>query len=328
MNTSGYPILFIATAIVFLATLPSCKEKNDEFPPKTWSEYSYADNNIALRDISTIYYENDHSLWLGAKGSEGLLHHDGYKWVTYNKANTGIAFDSVTSIIRDGNGKLWIGFRTGLATFDGNIWSNIEQMTGLRITSVVVEGIGNIRVGIKGQSGGLATLSQGIWKFETPANSGIPSGNINALVSDNEQVLWAATADIGVIRLKNTVWENISSSLPLLSENFSAITKGKDGSIWAASVVSELIHFHDDTFVLMNTGTSKPVTSVVVTDDGNVWISTAGAGLVRFNGAEWKSYTMANDASLPSDDILYLSEETPGFLQFSVPGGRFYTIKP
>lgn len=327
MKPSRYYFFLFTAAFIWLVFLPSCKEKNNEYPPRNWSEISYTDNEIKLRDISVIYYENDHSLWLGSKGTEGLLYNDGYKWNTFNKNNTGISFDSVTSIKRDGNGKLWVGFRTGLATLDGNSWSNIEQFSGLNITSIEVEGIERIRVGIKGKSGGIASLNQGAWSFETLTSSSVPSGNITAMVSDNNQVLWAATADKGVIRLKNSNWENISSNLPLISKNFTAISKSPDGSIWAANETSEFIHFYNDSFTILNTGVSKPVTSIVTPADGNMWSSTTGAGLIQFNGKNWKSYTTANDAALPADDILCLSQGYPGYLIFSLPGGKLYTIK-
>ncbi len=319
--------LFLFTALIAcLAVLHSCKKKNEEFPPRTWYEVTYNDKGIQLRDISAIFYENDHSLWLGSKGTGGVLYNDGYNWVEFNQGNTGIAIDSVTAITRDGNGKLWIGFKTGLATFDGNTWVNIQPLTGLRVTSVVVEGIGKIRVGIRGKSGGIATWLNSSWRIETPGNSTIPSGEINSLVSDNEQVLWAATADKGVVRLKNSLWENMSNGMPLLSQNFTSITKSPDGSIWAASDASQLIHFYADTYAILNTGTSKPISKIVVTAEANVWSSTLGSGLIRFDGNSWISYTHSN-AYLPSDDIICLSESYPGYLVFSLPGGKVYMIK-
>ncbi len=326
MKKSRRIIFFLLSASVYFAILPSCKEKNDEYPPRTWSEYSYSGSGIAARNISTILYENDHSLWLGAQGSEGLLYFDGYTWNIFDKENTGIEFDSVTSISRDGNDKIWVGWKSGLATYDGSTWQNIHQFSGLRVTSVIVEGIGIIRVGIKGISGGLATLRNQEWYFETLLNSEIPSGNINAMVSDQEQGLWMATADKGIIRLKNTEFEIISAELPLLSQDFTSITKAPDGSIWAGSAASQLIHFHNDTYTILNTGTSKPITSIVITEDRNVWCSTTGAGLIKYDGNNWTSYTMEN-ASLASDDILCLSAGSPGYLLFSTVGGKLNLIK-
>jgi ligand-binding sensor domain-containing protein len=325
MKHKRITLFLVFSLFTCFAFLPSCKEKNEDYPPQTWSEYSYTGKGIEARDISTIYYENDHSLWLGAKEDKGLLHHDGYKWNVFDKINTGIDFDSVTSIIRDGNNKLWVGWKNGLAVYDGVGWQNIIEFSGLRVTSVAIEGIGYIRVGIKGESGGIATLQNDKWSFETPGNTEIPSGNINGLVSDNNQVLWLSSADKGIIRLKNAVWEIESDGLPLLSKDFTPITKASDGTVWAGSSASQLIHFFDDTYTLLQTGTSKPITSIVVTDDGSIWCSTMGAGLVKFDGSLWSSFSKENEM-LPSDDILYLTAANPGVLLFSTPGGKLYLI--
>jgi len=306
--------------------LTSCKEKNDEFPPLSWNENKYQSSAIPARTISVILYENDHSLWLGSQNKEGLLHHDGYKWNSYDKTNTGIEFDSVTAITRDLNGKLWIGWKSGLASFDGTSWQSITRFDGLNVTSVVVEGIGNIVAGIKGKSGGVARFSNNEWLFYTLSNSVIPSGNITSVVSDPDQVLWAATSDKGIIRFKNDTWENVSSTIPLISNNFTCIEVAADGSVWAGSATSQLIHFENDTFTVLNTGTSKPITAIEFTDDKKVWCSTMGAGIINFNGQSWLSYTMDN-ASLPANDILTLANGTPGYIYFSIPGGQLLMLK-
>jgi len=325
MKIFRFPQILWLLAFGLVLIFASCKEKNIEYPPPNWSEYSYLGPGISLRDISTVYYENDHSVWLGAKNKEGLLHQDGYKWNVYDKVNTGIDFDSVTSIVRDGNGKLWIGWKKGLASFDGTSWQKINEFDNRRVTAVIVEGIGNIIVGMKGESGGTAVFQNSKWFFYSLSNSGIPSENINSLTSDHEQTLWIATADKGIILFKNSTWENMSSEIPLLSQEFTCVTTASDGSIWAGSAAAQLIHFYNNTYTVYNTGTSKPITSIVIADNKTVWCSTFGAGLVNFDGTNWNSFTTDN-AALPSNDILCLSKGFPGNLFFSIPGGELLLI--
>lgn len=325
MTTFRFSQILGPLAIGLSMMLVSCKEKNAEYPPLKWSDYGYTSTSIEPRAISAILYESEHSIWLGAQNAEGLLYFDGYTWNIFNKENTGISFDSITSFIRDGNGKLWIGWKNGLASYDGNLWQQISRFEGLCVTSVAVEGIGNIKAGIKGKSGGIAELQNNDWIFHSKSNSDIPSENINALTSDHEQLLWMATADTGIVRFKNNSWENMSSEIPLLSQEFTCVITAPDGSIWAGSSASQLIHFYDDTFTVFNTGTSKPITSIVAAENGTVWCSTSGAGLVKFDGFGWNSFTMENEA-LPSNDILNIAKGFPGYLFFSVPNGKILII--
>ena len=168
-------------------------------------------------------------------------------------------------------------------------------------------------------------MNNGTWKFETPQNSNIPSGSINAMVSDKSQILWLSTSDKGVIRLLNSGWQHFSKPLSLQTQYFTSIAKSDDGSIWAASALSELVHSYNDTCTVLSTGTSSMVTSVAIGGYDEVWCSTMGSGIIEFNGKSWKSYTMQN-AGLPTSNILCLSKGSPGTFLFSIPGGKLYII--
>ncbi len=326
MRINRSTLLFFCLVTGGSIFLLSCKERNKDFPPHPWSEYFYHTSAIAARTVSAIFYENDHSVWLGAQGKEGLLLKDGYTWNAYNKANTGFEMDSVTSISRDGNGTLWVGWKTGLAEFNGNSWHKIMPFDGLCVTSIAVEGIGNIEVGIKGEKGGLAIFRDNTWTFYSLSNSSIPSQNIVSLSTDHDQLLWMATTDKGIIRLKNNQWEMMSIGIPLLSQNFTSITTSPDGSIWAGSTASQLIHYSENKFTVLNTGTSKSITSLVVADDGSVWCCTSGAGLIKYDGSVWTSFTVEN-AALPTNEILSIAKGTSGNLFFSIPGGKVLMIR-
>jgi len=322
-NIPSFVLIFSLLCVLMLS---SCKEKNEDFPPHKWSEFFFETEGIAPRSVSAIFFENDHSFWLGARGNEGILHKDAYKWNVYDKSVTGIDFDSITAIVRDGNGKLWVGWKSGLATFDGSKWQNISTFSGLKVTSVVVEGIGNIKVSVKGSSGGVASLSKSAWTFTTTTNSEIPSGNINAMASSPDQALWLATADSGIVKYNNGTWTNMIAGIPLLSKNFTCISAAPDGSIWAGSVASQIIRFYQNTITVLNTGTSAPITSLVVDDNKNVWCSTSGAGLIKFDGQNWTVFSATNSA-LPTNEILCMSKCFPGYLLFSRAEGQVYLFK-
>ncbi|MEI8046592.1 MAG: hypothetical protein WCI92_04370 [Bacteroidota bacterium] len=327
MKTLRFISAFTILAYCFTVMLYSCKQKNEEYPPRIWSEYAYTSSTIAYRDISALFIENEHSTWLGSKGNEGLLYNDGYKWTVFEKSNTGINFDSITAITRDGNGILWVSWNGGLATFDGNQWNENSLFKGLCVTSIAVAGIGNIIAGINGEKGGIAELQNNEWTFYTLSNSEIPSGKINSLASDHKQALWLATADNGIVKFDNNKWDIISDSIPLLSSDFTKIMTATDGSIWAGSVASQLTQFYNNTSTLFYTGVSKPITSLVEAGEGSMWCSTFGAGIIKFDGINWTSFTKDN-AALPTNDIITMVKNSTGIMFFSIPGGKVLMLKP
>ncbi|MEE8380242.1 MAG: two-component regulator propeller domain-containing protein, partial [Gammaproteobacteria bacterium] len=52
------------------------------------------------------------------------------------------------------------------------------------------------------------------------------------------------------------------------------------------------------------------IISMVVDDEGNVWCGTWGGGLSRFDGKEWKTYTVKD--GLPGNHVFMLRKEQGG----------------
>lgn len=317
--------ILLSTFLIIILS-EACKEKNETYPPQIWAEYPYAEEPVKEREIQTIFYESDHSIWLGSRGKEGLLFHNGYKWTEYNKGNTGIDFDSITCFLRDPNGTLWVGWRTGLAKFDNETWQPVAELEGHCVTGLGSEGIGNMYAGIKGDDFGLAHFENGSWDFFSGSNAGTAGSNTNALLTDNEQYIWLATSDNGIRRGKNGVWEYLTEDLPLLSQNITCMEQAADGSIWAGTDASQLIRIKDNEITILTTGTSKPITAIAFADDQSIYCSTKGAGIIHYSGSAWNAVNSENVA-LPSDEIITLRKAESGRMYFSIPGGKVILIK-
>lgn len=320
--------LFICLFIPILA-FTSCKERNDAYPPAPWTNYFFEKDNLAPRAISAILVLNDHAEWFGSRGTEGLLYNDGYTWTVFDQTNTGILFDSITGILMDGNGLLWVSWKSGIATYDGTSWKNIPELSGRKVTSLALQGIGIIWAGIDGnsQSGGLACFSNGSWTLYNPAVSEIPSAHITSVVVDHDQNIWAGSADKGVIRKTGDAWLSFNDvTLSVRSNNFSCLTLDPEGKVWAGNTASQLVKFGGEVPVVFDTGTGKKITSLVAGDDGKIWAGTSGAGLVSFYGSNWISYTTQN-MRLPGDTIIALSIHPDGHTLAGFPDGHIIYFK-
>jgi len=320
--------LFICLFIPILA-FTSCKERNDAYPPAPWTNYFFEKDNIAPRAISAILVLNDHDEWFGSRGAEGLIHNDGYTWTVFDQTNTGIQFDSITSILMDGNGLLWVSWKSGAATYDGTSWKNIPELSGRKVTSLALQGIGILWAGIDGdsQTGGLACFSNGSWTIYNPAGSGIPSSHITSVVIDHNQDIWAGSTDKGVIHRIGDVWLSFyDGTLNIRSSDFSSLALDPEGNVWAGNAASQLVKFGGEAPVVLDTGTGKEITSVVAGNDGKIWAGTMGAGLVSFDGSNWISYTVQN-MRLPGDTIIALAVHPDGHTLASFRDGHIIYFK-
>ncbi len=314
---------------LFLVLVSSCAKLNDDYPPVPWQTYFYKSKNIAPRPVTVIFYEDEQRQWLGAQQQQGLLFNNGKQWITYDAQNIGINLDSVSCVVRDGNDKVWVGWKSGLAVFDGQKWTKIPQFDGRNVSSIAVEGIENLWVGINGSasSGGLAYFENRAWVFYNLSNSGIPSSKIQKLLLDASQRLWVCSADKGVFNFQNGIWKSFDFTQPAIpSSNFKSICLDGDQKVWAGSVTSQLVCFTNNSLsLILKTGTPAPITSLVADAQNNIWCSTYGAGLLKLSNGKWSSLT-AQNARLPSDTILCMAEGPNGTILFSLMNSMILSV--
>ncbi len=321
MRNSFKLLFLLALSIV---TMIGCKEKNEIFPPVSWSVYYHKAVGIQPTPISAIFIESDHSEWFGSAGKMGLIHGNGTEFSLIDENSTQLLFDSVTCILRDGNDLLWVSAKNGLSRYDGSNWESIQALKDRNITSMAVRGIGEIWVGIDGdsQNGGVALLKNGVWTFFSTSQSTIQSSHITCLLMDHQQGLWAGTKDHGVLFFNGNEWIARQTEQPLLAPaQVNSICQDIKGTVWAGTEASQIIKFENGTSAIFSTGTSKPVNKLIPDQEGKLWIATRGAGLLTLENTEWKSFTK-NNAHLPSDTLLTLALHPDKKILASFPDGQ------
>ncbi len=97
----------------------------------------------------------------------------------------------------------------------------------------------------------------------------------------------------------------------------------RDGLIWAASDGGLLVWQEGSQRVVKfnsEHGLAENVTtSVAISIDGAIWVGTASAGVSRYDGTEWQTFTVAD--GLPADDVHDLAVGADGTVWVATGGG-------
>lgn len=298
----------------------SCKEKNEDFPPKSWNLYFFDSDKITPRAISAILYENDHSRWLGSECEDGLIYNDGYGWKIFNKQNTGYDHLGVQCLLRTPNQLLWEGNRSGLLFYNGNEWKSLIE--NKVVTHLLTEGAGNLWIAFDDLTFPLAHYQNGNLGYFTKTD--LPFTKVNGLCSDSSQTVWLAT-DSGIFTFKN---KNFSGPIQLsnCSIEITSIVTAPNGTIWAADKEFHLIQINPKGINIFNTGTSSSLKNILPTYDGSIWCTTQSGELLCKKNTNWNIYTSESE-KFPSAQLVHAFEGPKGYLLLSYSNGQVISFK-
>lgn len=116
-----------------------------------------------------------------------------------------------------------------------------------------------------------------------------------------------------------------TSNSGLVDNDLWAIVVDNHGNKWLGTLKSGLIKFDGKTFTVFNKENSvikgNCVTTLFMDSKGNLWaeFSRPEAGIVRYDGTEWKTFTAA-DLGVDSIDVRDIRETPDGTLWFAFPG--------
>ena len=297
--------------------------------------------------IATLLPDKEGALWLGTLGS-GLKRWLGYgEWVSWVKGK-GLEEDSVWALTSDRNGVMWIGGDAGiyrqteksfsrvalekaaynglLATTDGAIWAGNNQGHLYRlspgngpVTQFSLPGTKTIRaIFLDEESHIWVCATPGLWRSDRPATeSGIQFQKTLPVANSQETFyqgikgtkgqLWLAGSN-GLLLKTGNQWRRWTKEEGLLESVTSAVTQGKDGSIWIAyrvpSLITHLIPRGDDWKIEHVSDKDAPryTQTVALSTDNRGWIwAGTDRGAYVFNGKVWNHVTSQN--GLAHDDL-------------------------
>lgn len=289
-------------------------------PSPSWADSAWQGFNTRAR-VMSLAKEGPY-LWVGMQG--GLIRYDtrtqkDHVLYTAGQTEGGLISNGVYSVDVDKNGVKWIGtYGGGLVRFDDKAWHSYtpyghgstrhygtqwesyrpgEGLGDMWVYDVAFDGRGRMWVATwKG-----ASLFNGR-SFRTYS---VPDGLVDkwvyALAVDSDNSLWFGTEG-GVTHYDGTRWASYTHGDGLGA----AIEEELPRSPHAASP------HHTDPSKQSALSNPNYVMSITIDAQGNKWFGTYGAGLSRFNGEKWKTYTTAD--GLPGNFVFALATDKKGRL--------------
>jgi ligand-binding sensor domain-containing protein len=282
---------------------------------------------VGQRNVKTILADGDVT-WVGTSG--GVLRydtkHDSYK-----------LYDNSTGLLANGifhlsklNGKLVAGTYGGglsILNAEDETWKNYNIPDGLGdgfIYDVLELENGDVWIatwsGVNRVRGGdLDDRSK--WDLFTVANTngGLPNDWVYALRPGENGVVWLATEG-GLSRFKDDEWhswghaEGLGAPYELVRDQIEFLTDPAQYSEHHARQKVEM--GLEDVDIAFN---PNYIVALEVSRNGNVWAGTWGGGLSRFDGSDWKVYTVAD--GLPGNHVFMLHEDQDGILWIGTNNG-------
>lgn len=267
-------------------------------------------------------------LWMGL--SNGIIRYDTrtddhYQIFTNRSTGGGLLSNGIYKIFVDRSGVKWVGtYGGGLSRFDGKRWKTFTPFGG----GSTDYGIGWIRYSPSEGLGDLwvydmledreGTLWIATWKgvsrlsgdrfFTYTVDDGLIDPWVYALVQDRQGAFWFGTEG-GVSRFDGENWVSFTHADGLGAPVETPVEGGPQAS-----------RHHQRSGKSYQKANPNFVLSLVVDRENVAWIGTWGAGLSRFDGKRWKTYTRGAD-SIGGNFVHALALDPQGRLFAATDGG-------
>ena len=221
-------------------------------------------------------------------------------WKTLNSASSPMSFDDVAALHCDVDNEVLIAAyaRHGLDVFDVELgeWTHIGEGDGLEHGIIRDITVTDPRTIWLASQLGLTRYSDGESTLFNVDNSPMTGNAVTAIASNGDDAVWLATAG-DLYRTNGEDWETFSGTTVTDSEfpngSITGLAVADDGTVWVGSDQTQVCLFDPAAgscaeFFSNEEGMAvAPLTSVRLDQAGDVFYTTAGAGVSTYDGEKW-----------------------------------------
>jgi ligand-binding sensor domain-containing protein len=271
--------------------MPNGMIRYDTRTPDTHEVYTPASTNGGLisRGIYIIKVDAQGHKWIGTYGG-GLTRFDGKEFRTYTMAD-GLGDQWIYDIVFDRSGKMWVATWKGVSVFDGKGFKNYGEADGLAdkwVYAIALDHDGIFWFGTEA----------GVSRFD-PSKSGRSAFTTYTHKDGLGAKIETITPSGGPTE------ESVVTALPMSEE--------------ASEEYGSAGRHHMDPSKRNVGANPNFVIAAAVDRENNKWFGTWGAGLSRFDGKTWKTYTQVD--GLGGNFIHSLITDSQGYLWVGTNGG-------
>ncbi len=288
--------------------------------------------SLTLDERGRVYYTT---------AGNGYSRFDGEQWRAFVKRDEPLDGNRVHAVIGDAEGNLWVASDGGIQRFDGEegpgTYFNAENsdipVTDVRTLYPAVGG------GMWAGGTGASFYDGETWTTFTTVD-GLPSNNVQTIITDEQQRTWFGTDD-GLSIWNGSLFFNIGVDRGLPSADIRTLL-AEGPAVWIGSQGGGLYRFESSQLQVFNRENmglpSDNVTALALTGAGDlligtdaglavlqdgqlveydelgggnitaigargeeIWVSVASEGVYYFDGEKWRQLTVAE--GLPANDI-------------------------
>lgn len=238
-------------------------------------------------------------------------------------SNDGLKIETLYDIYIDSRGYLWVATGVGLSRFDGKEFVNYSTADGLAdntILSITEDHEGNMWFGC---FDGLSKYD-GRRYLKLNTNNGLIHNMIYFALTDKKGDIWMSTP-AGISRINDKGIKNYTTADGLTSNEVRNIFQDHSGKYWISlgdypgKGMDILV---DSQFIHLDVKDGLPSAFIQGIDgdrDGNVWLSSWGGGVSKFNGKTFTNYSVQQ--GLVHTDVLSTHHSIDGYIWFGTWGG-------
>lgn len=299
------------------------------------SQNSEWENFINYETVLSSCVQED-SIWFGTNAGLVKFNKNNKNLTYYNTGNSDIPSNSISDIQIDSEGKLWLALDfAGMATFDHGEWEHFNSSNSpVNIaTQIIVDKYDNKWIKVFFEEILKFSGDRRGWEIFDTTNSEIKNYDygFGEFQNDNNGNIYIGT-NSGLLKYDGEKWNNFNksnSSIPF--DKVSHIAIQENGDLWVGTNVSStsfsLARYDGNSwqsYSLVNIGLSQRefVTSIMVDNEDNVWITSGDFRLIKFDGNEWNTYQKPNSTLYPTllkiddENNIWVALESFGFAKF------------